>query len=244
MKKILILLSIIALGSCVYADELVTIGDINKENFWNKKGIEVEKVLNVSNKIMMTNQVPKRVPVFVEKNRISVTFSGTSIETVNAYSSLYNKTVTVLSGTFNYIDNDDELAYLLAHEIAHSVEAYGGLIKYVSITTNSKKYENKADIKAIDYMVNAGYNPIAAITLGNKIFAEPMWDWGFTSTHPKGSKRLLNMYKYISIKYPKYLNSSMTQLPAYKNFEFAMGDDIKEFKQKQKKKELKQQKDL
>ena len=62
---------------------------------------------------------------------------------------------------------------------------------------NSKKYEYKADLKSVDYMVKAGYNPIYAITVGNKIFDEPLWDWGIVYSHPKGSKRLLEMYKYI-----------------------------------------------
>lgn len=240
MKKILVTLMCLLLGSGAFAEEVTIVDGLNMATFWQKKGLEVEKVLSVSNKIMMTNKIPKRVPVMVEKSR----FTLSSVETVNAYSDLYGKTVTVLSGTFNYIDNDDELAYLLSHEIAHSVEAYGGLVKYAAMSWNSKKYEKKADLIAIDYMVKAGYNPVAAITLGNKIFSEPMWDWGFTSTHPKGSKRLLSMYKYIYVKYPNYLNTSMIKTPAYKNFEYAMANDIQEFHQKQQKKELKQNRDL
>lgn len=228
MKKVLLILSLFLFCPFVNAAEVVLIHDINKDNFWAKQGIEIDKVLNVSNTIMMSNKIAKRVPIFVEKGK----------DEINAYSDLNNKSVTVYSGLFNYIDNDDELAYILAHEIAHSVEAYGGFFKYMSMTSNSKKYEEKADLTALDYMVKAGYNPIAAITMGNKIFTEPMWDWDISSTHPKGSKRLMNMYKYIFIKYPNYLNSSMTQLPAYKNFEYALADDIKEFQQKQKKKAI------
>lgn len=239
MKKMFFILSLLLLSSPLFANEVVLLNDINKDNFWAKQGIEVDKVLNVSNKIMMSNQIPRRVPVMVEKSKKIVTMNGTVTETVNAYSDTYNKNVTVLSGMFNYIDCDDELAYILAHEISHSVEAYGGLFKYLSMASNSKKYEEKADLTAIDYMVKAGYNPIAAITMGNKIFTEPMWDWGFNSSHPKGSKRLMNMYKYIFIKYPEYLNSTMAKLPAYKNFEYALNDDIKEFQQKQKKKAIK-----
>lgn len=238
MKKTLIILSLLLFSSFTYADEVVLIHDINKDNFWAKQGMEVDKVLNVSNTIMMSNKISKRVPIFVEKSKKTITMNGTVTETVNAYSDLDNKSVTVLSGLFNYIDNDDELAYILAHEIAHSIEAYGGFFKYMSMTSNSKKYEEKADLTALDYMVKAGYNPIAAITMGNKIFTEPMWDWGFNSSHPKGSKRLMNMYKYIFIKYPEYLNSSMTKLPAYKNFEYSLANDIKEFQQKQKKKAI------
>ena len=230
MKKFLVLLVVILIGTCAFAEEVYVIRGVNFGNFWKKKGIDEEKVLSVGQKIMLDNKIPKRVPIFVVNNK-----------SVNASANLYDKTVTINSGAFLYIDNDDELAYVLAHEIAHSVDAYGGMIKYMAMGANSKKYEQKADLNGIDYMVKAGYDPIAAITMGNKIFGEPVWDWGFTYTHPKGSKRLLDMYKYIYVKYPQYLNSPYTQTASYKNFTYSMNKEIKEFQQKQKRRQLKQQ---
>ena len=182
---------------------------------------------------MLDNKIAKRVPIWVDNKK-----------TINAYSRTYDKIVIIHEGMFFYIDNDDELAYVLSHEIAHSVEAYGGMMKYMAVNANSKKYEQKADLNGIDYMVNAGYDPIAAITMGNKIFAEPVCDWGFTSTHPKGSKRLMDMYKYIYVKYPNYLNSPLTKSPSYKNFEYSMAKEIREFQQKQKRRQLKQQENI
>ena len=234
MKKFLVLIGLLLLGTCALADEVMVIRNVNFNNFWKKKGIDEEKVLKVGQKIMIDNRIPKRVPILVDS----------STKTVNANSSTYDKIVTVYAGMFLYIDNDDELAYVLSHEIAHSVEAYGGMIKYMAMKSNSKKYEQKADLNAIDYMVKAGYNPVAAITLGNKIFGEPVWDWGFTYLHPKGSKRLMDMYKYIYVKYPQYLNSYLTSTQSYKNFEYSMKNDIIEFQQKQKKRRMKQQDDL
>lgn len=234
MKKILVLLGVLLIGTTSFADEIMVIQGTNLNNFWRKKGIDEEKVLKVGQKIMMDNKIPKRVPIFVITNN----------KVINATSSPYDKTVNIYSGMFLYIDNDDELAYVLSHEIAHSVEAYGGMIKYMAMNANSKKYEQKADLNAIDYMVKAGYNPVAAITMGNKIFGEPVWDWGFTYLHPKGSKRLIDMYKYIYVKYPQYLNSYLTNTPSYKNFEYSMRKDITEFQQKQKRRRMKQQDEL
>lgn len=234
MKKILVLLGVLLIGTTSFADEIMVIQGANLNNFWRKKGIDEEKVLKVGQKIMMDNKIPKRVPIFVITNN----------KVINATSSPYDKTVNIYSGMFLYIDNDDELAYVLSHEIAHSVEAYGGMIKYMAMNANSKKYEQKADLNAIDYMVKAGYNPVAAITMGNKIFGEPVWDWGFTYLHPKGSKRLIDMYKYIYVKYPQYLNSYLTNTPSYKNFEYSMRKDITEFQQKQKRRRMKQQDEL
>ncbi len=231
MKKILVLLGVLLIGSCSFAEEILVIKNVNMSNFWRKKGIDEEKVLQVGQRIMISNRIPKRVPIFVDSEK----------KTINATSNRYDKRVTIYAGMFLYMDNDDELAYVLSHEIAHSVEAYGGMIKYLAINANSKKYEQKADLNGIDYMVKAGYDPIAAITMGNKIFGEPVWDWGFTYTHPKGSKRLMDMYKYIYVKYPQYLNSPYTQTASYKNFTYSMNKEIKEFQQKQKRRQLKQQ---
>lgn len=230
MKKIFILAGVLLIGMCSFAEDVYVIRGVNIGNFWKKKGIDEEKVLQVGEKIKIDNRIPKRVPIFVDNKK-----------TVNAYSSSYDKSVTIHEGSFSYIDTDDELAYILAHEIAHSVEAYGGMLKHIAMNANSKKYEQKADLKGIDYMVKAGYDPVAAITMGNKIFGEPVWDWGFTSTHPKGSRRLFDMYKYIYVKYPQYLNSPYTHTPSYKNFVYSMNKDIREFQQKQKRRQLKQQ---
>ncbi len=230
MKKILVLLGVLFIGTCSFAEEIMVIRNVNLNNFWKKKGIDEEKVLEVGQKIMTVNKISKRVPIFVINNS----------KNINASSNIYDKTVSIYSGMFLYIDNDDELAYVISHEIAHSVEAYGGMIKFMAMSANSKKYEQKADLNGIDYMVKAGYDPIAAITIGNKIFGEPVWDWGYTYTHPKGSKRLMDMYKYIYVKYPKFLNSPLTLTPSYKNFLYSMNDDIIEFQQKQKRRRAKQ----
>ena len=233
MKKILLLLGVLLIGSCTFAEEIVVIRGVNMDNFWKKKGIDEQKVILVGQKIMLDNKIAKRVPIWVDNKK-----------TINAYSRTYDKIVIIHEGMFFYIDNDDELAYVLSHEIAHSVEAYGGMMKYMAVNANSKKYEQKADLNGIDYMVKAGYDPIAAITMGNKIFAEPVCDWGFTSTHPKGSKRLMDMYKYIYVKYPHFLNSPLTKSPSYKNFEYSMAKEIREFQQKQKRRQLKQQENI
>lgn len=233
MKKILLLLGVLAIGMCSFAEEVVVIQGINMNNYWRKKGIDEEKVIKIGQKILLDNKISKRAPIFVDSKK-----------TINASSNLYDKTITIHQGMFFYIDNDDELAFVLSHEIAHSVEAYGGMIKYMAMKANAKKYEQKADLNGIDYMVKAGYDPIASITIGNKIFGEPVWDWGFTYTHPQGSKRLIDMYKYIYVKYPKYLNSPLTHTPSYKNFEYTMSKEINAFQQKQKRKQLKQNGDL
>jgi len=218
MKKILVLIFTLFIGTSAFADFLMS-----ESRFYEN----VDKITAIGNKIIKDNNL-KRVPFVLSPAN----------KTINANSNLYQKTVTIYTGIMPYLDNDDELAYILAHEISHSTEAYGGATKLIAMSFNSKKYEYKADLNAVDYMVKSGYNPIAAIITTNKINPEPLWDWGFTSTHPKGSKRMLEMYKYIYVKYPKYLQSDMTQNVVYQNFLNSQSFDIKKFEQKQKRRDL------
>lgn len=62
---------------------------------------------------------------------------------------------------------------------------------------NPRKYEIKADRRAVDYLVRAGYNPIGLITVYNKLLAEPSaFCESFLIKH-KGSERILSVYDYI-----------------------------------------------
>ena len=124
----------------------------------------------------------------------------------------------------------------MGHELAHAQDAYDGGLKLMSMSFNSKKYEYKADLKSVDYMVKANYNPIYAITIGDKIFSEPLWDWGVVYSHPKGSKRLIAMYKYIYKKYPQYLKSDAAKNLIFIDFLNQNKQEINSFIQKQAKK--------
>lgn len=234
MKKLVILLgALFLLSTQVFAisDPLFVETNVTMNNYWEKTNKVNQKVMLVAQKLYTSNKINKRTPIAIKR----------SPNTINAMTNGYTRQITIYTGLLSCIDNDDELAYILAHEIAHDMDFYGGYLKYIAMNANSKKYELKADTVAIDLMVAAGYNPIAAITMGNKIFAEPIFDWGFTYTHPKGSKRLLTMYKYIVIKYPQYLNSPMTQNVYYKNFEQALSKEIKGINQEYNKRKLKQE---
>ena len=234
MKKLVILLGVLFLLSTqafAISDPLFVETNVTMNNYWEKTNKVNQKVMLVAQKLYTSNKINKRTPIAIKR----------SPNTINAMTNGYTRQITIYTGLLSCIDNDDELAYILAHEIAHDMDFYGGYLKYIAMNANSKKYELKADTVAIDLMVAAGYNPIAAITMGNKIFAEPIFDWGFTYTHPKGSKRLLTMYKYIVIKYPQYLNSPMTQNVYYKNFEQALSKEIKGINQEYNKRKLKQE---
>ncbi len=224
MKKsiVLLALSFIIGGSAFAEDFNYLITDLDMNNFWQKTGKAQEKVSSIAKVLIVKNKIDKRVPVIV-----------TSSKDVNASTNTYTKRIEIYSGILGLIDNDDELAFVLGHEMAHAIEAYDGPFKIIVNTWNSKSYEYKSDAKAIDLMVKAGYDPVSAIIMGNKLFEEPLSDWGFLSTHPKGSKRLLAMYKYIYKKYPQYLAGAKTNDAYFKNFEYVYEDELKGFHHKE-----------
>jgi len=222
MKKFLLFVFAFVLTvSVVKADTFYVESNLNMDNFWEKTGKENQKVFSVQRKLIHANNL-KRAPLTVERN----------LKSKNAHTNKYSKEITVSTGLLQYIDNDDELAFILAHELAHAQDAYGGTIKMMAMSCNSKKYEYKADLKAVDYMVKAGYNPISAIIIADKIFAEPQWDWSWRSSHPKGSNRMIELYKYIYKKYPAYLSSQMTKNIVYVDFLRQYEKELSHFKQK------------
>ena len=118
-----------------------------------------------------------------------------------------NRTVWVKPCIIPFIDSDDELAAILSHQISHGVDTYDGAFRgYASIINYwvaPNKYDTKADKRAVDYMVNAGYNPLALIIMLNKIGQQYRYD--ICSNHTLTSRRMMKIYEYIYMKYPVIL---------------------------------------
>ena len=226
MKKILLIILMFFIQNAAFSELVFIEYNVNMENFWQKYGFENQKVQNVSRRIIHANNL-KRAPIYLERKKVKA----------EIYCSIYSKTITMTQGVLPYLSNDDELAFMLAQELAFVQEAYDGIIKMASIKLNHKKYMLKADLRAVDYMVKAGFNPIAAIIAGNKLFAEPIWDWGFSYREPVGSKRLLAMYEYIYKKYPSYLTTNMANNAIFVDFTNQYKKEINAFIQKQKNKD-------
>lgn len=66
----------------------------------------------------------------------------------------------------------------------------------------SRVMETNADLLSMDYVVKAGYNPLASIAIMNKIGENYVDFW---ADHPSTDKRIVMMYDYIKKKYPEYL---------------------------------------
>lgn len=236
MKKFFIVLGLIFIGlqssaSVTYFDIETDSEPASYKHFWEKNGIYEQKILDVGDKIINANKLDKRVTLTLVRN----------IRMINANANPTLKNVNIYTGIFPYCDNDDELAYIIGHEISHCLDYYDGFMKWAFVMTfNGKAYEYKADLIGIDLMVKAGYNPLASISAANKILDESYWDNFFFWVHPKGSKRTLAMYKYIYVKYPWAFDTDMVHNVNYENFVNYSQKEINEFKQQKKIRNLKQ----
>ena len=184
MKRfVLCTLALLLSFNCCFADEL----RLDKEAKYQKQ------VMQIGFRILNANQIDKRMTFFYVNNK-----------DVNAATYLQSKQICLYKGIIPFFDNEDELAAILSHEISHGMDAHKGLWRRITMMASSKSYEFKSDKRAVDLMVNAGYNPVAMIVILNKISAEPNW-FERSSTHPGGSERLITVYDYIYSKYPEYL---------------------------------------
>lgn len=171
------------------------------------------RIDNVGTQLLNYNKISKRI-VFTynakEKKKTLRTDKSLSKRQVIIYDSLYQS-----------IQSDDELAAALAREISAVIKSYsgvwGGTLDSLQVALGAKKFETVADKRAVDYMVNAGYNPLALIILINKTCPQKRFDK--FSRHNLTSKRLARIYEYITYKYPQYLqDNDYISNPYYQNF--------------------------
>lgn len=196
---------------------------------WTSREAQI-KINNIGTKILLANDLDDFVRFTVSRK-----------EMVNASSS-YHNVISVYKGLLQYVETEDELAYVLGHELGHvyksdsrtlairrgayigaamvggilaaasksdaggatglgmSAAGLGGLLSEPKIT---KYQETRADLIGIDFMVKAGYNPLGAISIMNKILNRR---WDIVSDHPSGDKRMVKAYNYIETNYPMYLD--------------------------------------
>ena len=116
----------------------------------------------------------------------------------------------VLESAINHAEHDDEVAAYLAREICKTAESYTGIWKgflsAAQVKLAPKKYELLFDERAVDFLVAAGYNPLALITFINKAYVQKRYDK--ISTHNLTSKRLANIYEYIYFQHPQFLKNN------------------------------------
>ena len=132
-----------------------------------------------------------------------------------------SRQIVMFKEYYKHIEDENELAAYLAREISNASRTFdwigNGWLTALQIKAAPKKFELVADKRAVDYMVKAGYNPLALITFINKAYPQHYQD--LISNKNLTSKRLAHIYEYIFIKYPYFLaDNEYLNNPDYQNF--------------------------
>lgn len=179
--------------------------------------------------------------VLLQKNNLppKIVFKVSEDESVNAYSNI-NKEIYIQKGLLQYVETDDELAAVISHEMGHIINAHiqkqgliEALISYFSSKVTNQKVkagvdtanqlsmlklsrsdEYESDLTGVDLMIKAGYNPLAMISVLNKICGNYV---DILADHPSGDKRTMNIYDYLTYNYPTYVKKSYNT-PSYQSF--------------------------
>lgn len=202
MKKFLLLL-LLFIGNCVFANEEVLLKQKSIQN----------QIDDCGARILNANQIREKI-IFVYDDEAK----NNALKTVD---NLNKRQVVLYKNDYKFIDNDDELSAFLARDIAIAKRTYKGIfrgtLRTLQIKAAPKKFEIVADKTAVDYMVTAGYNPLALLTYLQK--TTPQRRYMPMGTKNLVSKRQAIIYEYIYTKYPYFLkNNEYLHNPHYQNF--------------------------
>ncbi len=203
MKRLVLFVALSLFAAPVFADE----AQLVKENSIQSR------IDHVGVNLLNNNRLTKRIIFTYDKKE-----KKKALATDKA---LTKRQVIIYDGLYQHVQTDDELAAMLAREIATAMKSYdgtfGGWIDSAQVALGSKKFETVSDKRAVDYLVNAGYNPLAVIVFINKTCPQKRHDK--FSRHNLTSKRLARVYEYITYKYPQYLeNNEYINNEYYQNF--------------------------
>lgn len=204
IKKLLLGLAILIIAT---QTQILACEQLEKEN-----NIQT-RIDSIGTNLLNTNRIPRRI-IFTYNKKEKKAFLSTD-------KALTKRQIIIYDGLYQSVQTDDELAAMLAREISTALKSYdgmwGGTLDSIEVALGSKKFETVADKRAVDYMVNAGYNPVALIIFINKTCPQKRFDR--FSRHNLTSKRLARIYEYITYKYPQYLeNNELFENEYYQNF--------------------------
>lgn len=229
MKNLFYLFTIVALFfvQTTFAQEAPKLYGNVEEN--------LELVNSVGQTILDKNNLPTDIKFLVAED-----------DHVNAYANIKDE-IYVYRGLLKRVETKDELSGVISHEVGHVVNEHvtkqamlfmllKPVTKSVSYITDklwinkladamglltimkvSRDAEHEADLTAADLMIGAGYNPLALISVLNKISENHL---DIISTHPSADKRLVYLYDYINYNYTEeikggYSTESYAEFKAY-----------------------------
>lgn len=161
----------------------------------------------------------------------TVTFKVTDNQDMNS-DSTYTQIVYIYSQDLKYVENDNELAAVVASEIGHLVNGHYSkssllngaistfnpntsstqaattvdLLKTISSSRVSKSNQKEADVTAVDLMMTAKYNPLALISVVYKSDIEK--SGGLLDSNLSCEDRIMNIYDYANYNYPEQVKAN------------------------------------
>lgn len=115
---------------------------------------------------------------------------------INAYAD--GRHITVTSGMMNFAEDDDELALIIGHELAHNTMGHirktiGNYIISLGGTRYTRPFESEADYVGMYYMVRAGYDPEGVEDFWRRLALTNPESVGRAKTHPTYPNRYLRL---------------------------------------------------
>lgn len=192
------------------------------------------RIDEIGAKILNANKLQKRIVFVYDKDAKKNILKGTK--------SLTKRQVVVYGEDYKFIEDDSELAGYISREIASAYRSYDGIfagwLSSVKMKAAPKKYELIFDKLAIDFMVEAGYNPLGLITFINKTCPQTRQD--FISHKNLTSKRLAYIYERIYKTYPYFLEKNeYIKNEHYQNFLLTSQENRKRLEEQIKSKDFK-----
>ncbi len=212
MKKILgVILSGIL---CIFIANSAFAASYNTSTNWFDSK-NVSHLNTIGQNIVKANKMPA-----------TVIFKVTDNEYMNENNTNTTQYVYIYRGDLQYVENDNELAAVVAHEIGHLVNGHYskssilnniissfnpntktengtatvGLLKTISSNKVNKDNEKEADITAVDLLMTAKYNPLALISVVYK--SDLAKNGGLLDENLSCEERIMNIYDYTNYNYP------------------------------------------
>ena len=211
MKKIL---GFLVGAVMIFAQTNAFAASYNESTNWFDTKV-ISHINTIGQNIVKANNMPS-----------TVTFKVTDNENMNTDVAATTQYIYIYSGDLKHVENDNELAAVIAHEIGHIVNGHNAkssifntaistfnpntstqnaattvdLIKTISSNKVSKSNDKEADVTAVDLLSAAKYNPLALISVVYKSDAAVVG--GLMDENLSCEERIMNIYDYANYNYP------------------------------------------
>ena len=115
---------------------------------------------------------------------------------INAFAT--GKSITMTSGMMKFVESDEELAFIVGHELAHNTMGHvrkivGNYILSLGATRYARPFESEADYVGLYYLARAGYDLDGVEDVWRRLALVSPRSTGRAKTHPTSSERFLRI---------------------------------------------------